>query len=75
MYVLFRFTLYGGFLFFLCFISFFTALIFFFEKVKISYGRYETQDTSAGTVEETGYESLQTLKMKTTVFQIILEAP
>ena len=30
-------------------------LIFFFcEKVEISYGRYETQVTGAGTVEETG---------------------
>ena len=68
-------TLYGGFLFFFFFLSHFYSLNFFCEKVEISYGRYETQVTSAGTVEETGYESPQTSKMKTTVLQIILEAP
>ena len=48
-------TQYGGFLFFFFLISFFITLIFFFcEKVEISYGRYETQVTGAGTVEETG---------------------
>ena len=68
-------TLYGGFLFFFFFfLSHFYSLNFFCEKVEISYGRYETQVTSAGTVEETGYESPQTSKMKTTVLQIILEA-
>ena len=62
-------TLYGGFLFF--FFSFiFYSLNFFLRK-----SWYETQVTSAGTVEETGYESPQTSKMKTTVLQIILEAP
>ena len=51
-------------------------VVFFFSlKVEISYGRYETQVASAGTVEETGYESPQTSKMKTTVLQINLEAP
>ena len=29
-------------------------IFFFCEKVEISYGRYETQVTDAGTVEETG---------------------
>ena len=62
-------TLYGGFLFFFFYFIFY-SLNFFLRK-----SWYETQVTSAGTVEETGYESPQTSKMKTTVLQIILEAP
>ena len=62
MYVLFRYYSIWWFIFFFC------------EKVEILYGA-ETQVTSAGTVEETGYESPQTSKMKTTVLQIILETP
>ena len=49
-------TQYGGFLFFffLNFIFYNFNFFFFCEKVEISYGRYETQVTGAGTVEETG---------------------
>ena len=61
------------FLFFFLF-HFYNFNFFFREKVEICYGA-ETQDTSAGTVEKTGYESPQTSKMKTTVLQIILETP
>ena len=75
MYVLFRYYSIWWFSFFFFFYFIFITLIFFFrEKVEICYGA-ETQVTSAGTVEKAGYESPQTSKMKTTVLQIILEAP
>ena len=61
------------FLFFFLF-HFYNFNFFFREKVEICYGA-ETQVTSAGTVEKTGYESPQTSKMKTTLLQIILETP
>ena len=47
-------TQYGGFLFFFFNFIFYNFNFFFCEKVEISYGRYETQVTGAGTVEETG---------------------
>ena len=57
--------------------SFFSFFYFIFYSLNFFLRKswYETQVTSAGTVEETGYESPQTSKMKTTVLQIILEAP
>ena len=73
MYVLFRYYSIWWFSFF--YFIFYSFNIFFCEKVEISYGRYETQVTSESTVEETGYESPQTSKMKTTVLQTSLEAP
>ena len=37
--------------------------------------RYDVSKTNSGLVEDTGYESQQTSKMKTAVLQFMLEAP